>query len=91
MPTGRNTTIEPGKPQTGHRGDVCGAPPEDERLERQGVPPVPQAGRDHPLHTAFYVKADTGMRRDELLGATSWIIGFGHARVSVTQTVTAPD
>ena len=46
---------------------------------------------DHPLYTAFYVKANTGMRRGELLGLTWRVIDFDHARLSVTQTVTAPD
>jgi len=46
---------------------------------------------NHPLHTAFYVKANTGMRRGELLGLTWRVIDFDNARLSVTQTVTAPD
>jgi integrase len=46
---------------------------------------------DHPLHTALYVKANTGMRRGELLGLTWRVIDFDNARLSVTQTVTAPD
>lgn len=46
---------------------------------------------DHPLYAAFYVKANTGMRRGEVLGLTWGIIDFDNARLSVTQNVTAPD
>lgn len=46
---------------------------------------------DHPLYTAFYVKANTGIRRGELFGLTWRVVDFDHARLSVTQTVTAPD
>ena len=46
---------------------------------------------DHPLYAAFYVKANTGMCRGELLGLTWRVVDFDHARLSVTQTVTAPD
>ena len=46
---------------------------------------------EHPLYTAFYVKANTGMRRGELLGLTWRVIDFDNARLAVTQTVTAPD
>jgi integrase len=45
----------------------------------------------HDLYAAFYVKANTGMRRGELLGLTWRVIDFDNARLSVTQTVTAPD
>ncbi len=45
----------------------------------------------HHLYTAFYVKANTGMRRGEVLGLTWQSIDFDNARLSVTQTVTAPD
>lgn len=45
----------------------------------------------HDLFAAFYVKANTGMRRGELLGLTWRSIDFDAARLSVTQTVTAPD
>lgn len=45
----------------------------------------------HPLYAAFYVKANTGMRRGEVLGLTWRIIDFDNARLSVTQNVTAPD
>jgi integrase len=45
----------------------------------------------HNLHAAFYVKANTGMRRGEVLGLTWRVIDFDNARLSVTQTVTAPD
>jgi integrase len=46
---------------------------------------------DHDLYAAFYVKANTGMRRGEVLGLTWRIIDFDGARLTVTQTVTAPD
>jgi integrase len=46
---------------------------------------------DHPLYPAFYVKANTGMRRSEVLGLTWRVIDFDNARLSVAQTVTAPD
>lgn len=45
----------------------------------------------HHLSPAFYVKANTGMRRSEVLGLTWRAIDFDNARLSVTQTVTAPD
>ena len=45
----------------------------------------------HDLYAAFYVKANTGMRRGELLGLTWRGIDFDNARLSVAQTVTAPD
>lgn len=45
----------------------------------------------HHLYTAFYVKANTGMRRGEVLGLTWRAIDLDNARLSVTQTVTAPD
>ena len=45
----------------------------------------------HDLYTALYVKANTGMRRGEVLGLTWRVIDFDNARLSVTQTVTAPD
>lgn len=43
------------------------------------------------LYAAFYDKANTGMRRSEVLGLTWTAIDFDNARLSVTQTVTAPD
>lgn len=46
---------------------------------------------DHPLHIAFYVKANNGVRRGELLDITWRVINFDNARLSVAQTVTAPD
>ncbi len=46
---------------------------------------------NHPLYPAFYVKANTGMRRSEVLGLTWRVINFDNARLSVAQTVTAPD
>lgn len=45
----------------------------------------------HHLYPAFYVKANTGMRRSEVLGLTWRVIDFDNARLSVAQTVTAPD
>jgi integrase len=45
----------------------------------------------HQLYTAFYVKANTGMRRGEVLGLTWRTIDFDNARLSVTQSVTAPN
>jgi integrase len=45
----------------------------------------------HDLYTAFYVKVNTGMRRGEVLGLTWRVVDFDNARLSVTQTVTAPD
>lgn len=45
----------------------------------------------HHLYSAFYVKANTGMRRSEVLGLTWRVIDFDNARLSVAQTVTAPD
>ena len=45
----------------------------------------------HDLYAAFYVKANTGMRRGEVLGLTWRVIDFDNARLSVAQTVTAPD
>jgi integrase len=45
----------------------------------------------HDLYAAFYVKANTGMRRSEVLGLTWRVVDFDNARLSVTQTVTAPD
>jgi integrase len=44
----------------------------------------------HHLYVAFYVKANTGMRRGELLGLTWQVVDFDNARLSITQTVTAP-
>jgi integrase len=44
----------------------------------------------HDLYAAFYVKANTGMRRGEILGLTWRVIDFDNARLSVTQNVTAP-
>jgi integrase len=44
----------------------------------------------HHLYAAFYVKANTGMRRGELLGLTWRTVDFDNARLSITQTVTAP-
>ena len=46
---------------------------------------------DHSLYPAFYLKANTGMRRGELLGLTWQTIDFPNARLSVTQAVTAPN
>src|SRR5690606_21916676 len=46
---------------------------------------------DHHLYPAFYVQANTGMRRSEVLGHTCRVLDFDNARLSVTQTVTAPD
>lgn len=46
---------------------------------------------DHDLYTAFYVKANTGMRRGEVLGLTWRVIDLDNSRLSVAQTVTAPD
>src|SRR5690606_34590424 len=45
----------------------------------------------HHLYPAFYVKANTGMRRGEVLGLTWRTIDFDNARLSVTQNVTAPN
>jgi integrase len=45
----------------------------------------------HHLYTALYVKANTGMRRGEVLGLTWRTIDFDNARLSVTQNVTAPN
>ena len=45
----------------------------------------------HHLYAALYLKANTGMRRGEVLGLTWRVIDFANARLSVTQTVTAPD
>jgi integrase len=45
----------------------------------------------HDLYAAFYVKANTGMRRGEVLGLTWSVVDFDNARLSVTQNVTAPD
>ncbi len=45
----------------------------------------------HHLYAALYVKANTGMRRGEVLGLTWRIIDFDNARLSVTQNVTAPN
>lgn len=45
----------------------------------------------HHLYAAFYVKANTGMRRGEVLGLTWRVIDFDNARLSVTQSVTAPN
>jgi integrase len=45
----------------------------------------------HHLYAAFYVKANTGMRRGEVLGLTWRTIDFDNARLSVTQNVTAPN
>lgn len=45
---------------------------------------------DHNLYPAFYVLANTGMRRGELLGLTWKVIDFPNARLSVTQSITAP-
>lgn len=45
----------------------------------------------HDLYAAFYVKANTGMRRGEVLGLTWRVVDFDNARLSVAQTVTAPD
>ena len=50
-----------------------------------------EAIEDHDLYAAFYVKANTGMRRGEVLGLTWRVIDFANSRLSVTQTVTAPD
>ncbi len=50
-----------------------------------------QAIETHALYTAFYIKANTGMRRGEVLGLTWKNIDFETARLSVTQAVTAPD
>ncbi len=50
-----------------------------------------QAIQSHRLYPAFYLKANTGMRRGEILGLTWKIVDFDNARLSVTQTVTAPD
>lgn len=52
-----------------------------------GVNPVV----DFLLYAAFYVKANTGMRRGEVLGLTWRNINFETARLSVAQTVVAPD
>lgn len=45
----------------------------------------------HDLYAAFYVNANTGMRRGEVLGLTWKVIDVDEARLSVTQNVTAPD
>jgi integrase len=45
----------------------------------------------HTLYAAFYVKSNTGMRRGELLGLTWKAIDFANARLSVAQSVTAPN
>ncbi len=45
----------------------------------------------HDLHAAYYVSANTGMRRGEVLGLTWKVMDFGNARLSVAQNVTAPD
>lgn len=45
----------------------------------------------HHLYTALYVKANTGMRRGEVLGLTWRTIDFDSSRLSVTQNVTAPN
>jgi integrase len=50
-----------------------------------------QAIEAHDLYTAFYVKANTGMRRGEVLGLTWKNVDFDTARLSVTQAVLAPD
>jgi integrase len=45
----------------------------------------------HHLYAALYVKANTGMRRGEVLGLTWRTIDFDNSRLSVTQNVTAPN
>lgn len=45
----------------------------------------------HQLYPAFYLKANTGMRRGEVLGLTWRNIDLETARLSVTQTVLAPE
>ncbi len=45
----------------------------------------------HHLYDAFYVKANTGMRRGEVLGLTWRVIDFDNGRLAVTQNVTAPN
>lgn len=50
-----------------------------------------EAIEPHYLYTAFYIKANTGMRRGEVLGLTWKNIDFETARLSVTQAVLAPD
>ena len=45
----------------------------------------------HEMYAAFYVKANTGMGRGEVLGLTWRNINFETARLSVTQTVVAPN
>lgn len=47
--------------------------------------------QEHDLYAALYAKANTGMRRGEVLGLTWKAIDFDNARLSVAQTVTAPD
>ena len=50
-----------------------------------------EAIETHHLYPAFYLKANTGMRRGEILGLTWRNIDFETARISVTQAVLAPD
>lgn len=45
----------------------------------------------HQLYPAFYLKANTGMRRGEVLGLTWRNIDLETARISVTQAVLAPE